>query len=97
MDGTLRHIGTTWEDYFRWCTESGGGPVPLPIKVAQSTRYYSGLAAGSIVTGLHDGLPVGFTMIAADYGELAPGVFTLVLSDGYTTTGTLTNGTIEPL
>jgi hypothetical protein len=25
VDGTLRHTGTTWEDYFRWCTESGGG------------------------------------------------------------------------
>jgi hypothetical protein len=25
VDGTLRHVGTTWEDYFRWCTESGGG------------------------------------------------------------------------
>jgi len=25
VDGTLRHTGTSWEDYFRWCTESGGG------------------------------------------------------------------------
>src|SRR5882762_2871433 len=25
VDGTLRHIGTSWEDYFRWCTESRGG------------------------------------------------------------------------
>ena len=25
VDGMLRHVGTTWEDYFRWCTESGGG------------------------------------------------------------------------
>jgi len=26
VDGTLRRAtGTTWEDYFRWCTESGGG------------------------------------------------------------------------
>jgi hypothetical protein len=25
VDGSLRHVGTTWEDYFRWCTESGGG------------------------------------------------------------------------
>lgn len=25
VDGTLRHTGTTWEDYFRWCIESGGG------------------------------------------------------------------------
>jgi hypothetical protein len=25
VDGSLRHTGTTWEDYFRWCPESGGG------------------------------------------------------------------------
>jgi hypothetical protein len=25
VDGTLRKTGTTWEDYFRWCAESGGG------------------------------------------------------------------------
>ena len=47
-----------------------------------------------IGTGLHDGLPVGFTMIAVDHGNLAPGVFTLVLSDGYSVTGNLINGSI---
>jgi hypothetical protein len=25
VDGSLRYVGTTWEDYFRWCPESGGG------------------------------------------------------------------------
>jgi hypothetical protein len=25
VDGSLRHVGTTWEDYYRWCPESGGG------------------------------------------------------------------------
>ena len=25
VDGNFVHTGTTWEDYFRWCTESGGG------------------------------------------------------------------------
>jgi hypothetical protein len=25
VDGKFVHTGTTWEDYFRWCTESGGG------------------------------------------------------------------------
>jgi len=25
VDGALMMTGTTWEDYFRWCTESGGG------------------------------------------------------------------------
>lgn len=27
VDGDLKHTGTTWEDYFRWCTESGGGVI----------------------------------------------------------------------
>jgi hypothetical protein len=25
VDGTLRHTGGSWEDYYRWCLESGGG------------------------------------------------------------------------
>jgi hypothetical protein len=25
VDGKLRHTGESWEDYYRWCTESGGG------------------------------------------------------------------------
>src|SRR2546430_5352410 len=25
VDGNLKYTGTTWEDYFRWCPESGGG------------------------------------------------------------------------
>lgn len=29
IDGNLVHIGTSWEDYFRWCTESGGGVVEV--------------------------------------------------------------------
>ena len=28
VDGDLVHTGTSWEDYFRWCTESGGG-IPM--------------------------------------------------------------------
>ena len=45
-------------------------------------------------TGLHNGLPVGFTMTAVDNGSLAPGVFTLILTDGYVVTGTLESGGI---
>jgi hypothetical protein len=43
-------------------------------------------------TGVHDGLPVGFTMVAVDHGDLAPGVFMLILTDGYSVTGSLVNG-----
>ncbi len=45
-------------------------------------------------TGLHDGLPVGFTMIAVDNGGLAPAVIGILLTDGYTFTGSLTTGSI---
>ena len=35
VDGTLRHTGGSWEDYYRWCTESGGG-VPNESSADQS-------------------------------------------------------------
>lgn len=47
-----------------------------------------------IGTGVRDGLPVGFTMIAVDNGDLGPGLFTLILTDGYSITGSLTSGSI---
>jgi len=46
-------------------------------------------------TGLHNGLPVSFTMVAINYGDVAPGVFNLTLSDGYTFIATIVNGTID--
>jgi hypothetical protein len=68
----------------------------------QSTSVSSGTSRSDansrtltmIGTGIHDGLPVGFTMIAVDNGVLAPGVVTLILSDGYKITGNLLTGTI---
>jgi hypothetical protein len=44
-------------------------------------------------TGLSNGLPVGFTVIAVDNGFL-PGTVTLVLTDGYRISGPLVSGTI---
>jgi hypothetical protein len=188
VDGMLRHTGTSWEDYFRWCTESGGG-IPgdslhdqsrtvdsLLFRVGggqglldpqnvgkgflidnlrllsssngcrrgdgdgdsngdkdghrhhahfhhdgcqgeggdveeddrDSGKHFESNSVSSatytsdadsqaltmIGTGLHDGLPVGFTMVAVDHGDLAPGVFMLVLTDGYSVTGSLVNGSI---
>jgi hypothetical protein len=51
-------------------------------------------SATMIGTGLHNGLPVGFTMIAVDNQGLAPAVFTLILTDGYIITGNVTSGSI---
>jgi hypothetical protein len=57
--------------------------------------YDEGAQAVTIIgTGIHNGLPVGFSMSAVDNGNLAPGIFTLVLTDGYGFTGNLINGAI---
>ena len=176
VDGTLRHTGTSWEDYFRWCEVTGesrtvdsmifqartsGGEAPLTFgkgflidnltyfssqgrcrggdgdgdfeddhgrrhhgrfhhdscendrgRVEENDRdsgkHFESTSTDSVTftsnensqtltmigTGLHDGLPVAFTMVAVDNGNLAPGVFTLILTDGYSVTGSLVNGSI---
>jgi hypothetical protein len=45
-------------------------------------------------TGLDNGLPVAFTLVTVDNGPDLPGVYSLVLSDGYTITNALTSGSI---
>jgi hypothetical protein len=45
-------------------------------------------------TGTNNGLPVTFTVVAAD-STVAPGAFSLVLSDGYSVSGALLSGLIE--
>jgi hypothetical protein len=47
-----------------------------------------------IGTGVHNGLPVGFTMVAVDNQGLAPAVYTLILTDGYVMTGKVVSGGI---
>jgi hypothetical protein len=46
-------------------------------------------------TGLHNGLPVGFTMITVSYGDVAPGVFNLTFSDGYAFIGSVVDGSLD--
>jgi hypothetical protein len=47
-----------------------------------------------IGTGLNNGLPVGFTMVAVDDGDLAPGAFSLILTDGTSIIGNPAGGSI---
>jgi hypothetical protein len=47
-----------------------------------------------IGTGVNNAVPVGFTMVAVDNGQVAPGVFSLVLTDSYSIIGSLVNGSI---
>jgi hypothetical protein len=44
--------------------------------------------------GTNAGRPVSFTMVGVDNGIL-PGLFSLVLSDGYAISGTLLSGSIQ--
>ena len=184
VDGTLRHTGTSWEDYFRWCTESGGGTgttahdqsrtvdsiiftvrggQPHPNNLGKgflidnltllssgdvcrrgdgdgdfadndghkhhgkfdhdscengggqiedddldSGKHFQSTSTNSatftsnensqtltmVGTGLDDGVPVGFAMVAVDYGGVIPATYTLTLSNGRTFTGGLVNGSV---
>ena len=44
--------------------------------------------------GTDNGLPVAFTIVAADSALAAPGLFSIALSDGYANTGSLVAGSI---
>ncbi len=45
-------------------------------------------------SGTNGGLPVTFTIIAADSSLVAPGAFSITLSDGYSNSGGLLDGSI---
>jgi len=48
-------------------------------------------------TGTDNGLPVAFTMVAVDLDGAAPATYSLVLSNGYSFIGTVTNGALSVL
>ena len=194
VDGKHVHTGTSWEDYFRWCKESGGG-VPMGSAQDQSrtvdsmiftvrggdgethplnrgkgflidnlsyssfnteqcdehgsdgdadvesasgghshTQFHKhgcgkdatdsvqhqddqqghnfqstsvdavafstaadGRTATMTGTGLDNGLPVTFTLVAVDHDGLLPATYSLVLSDGYAFIGTVVNGSMSVL
>ena len=58
IDGTLVYTGTTWEDYFRWCTESGGG-LPNDAAADQSRTVDSMLFRVGGATGVTHPLNLG--------------------------------------
>jgi hypothetical protein len=186
VDGVVRHTGTTWEDYFRWCTESGGGTgtasdqsrtvdsllfrvggatgVSHPqnlgkgffidnlLYTSSTSRHdcgnhnghgdgehgdkkfkfdkhgcnkddrdearhddeggghhfqsssvdsaeYESVGSGWQMTmvgsGVDNGEPVTFTIVALDPGALAPATYSIVLSNGYTWTGDSPAGSID--
>jgi hypothetical protein len=62
---------------------------------ATYTSTADGTTLTMIGTGLDDGLPVGFTMVAVDHGTTAPAIYSMTLTNGRTFTGTLVSGVLE--
>ena len=44
--------------------------------------------------GTNNGLPVAFTLVGADSTLVQPGLFSITLSDGYSSSGNLLDGSI---
>ena len=75
--------------------DSGKHFQSTSVSSATFTSDLDGNTLTMVGMGLDDGLPVGFTMIAVDYGGLTPSVFTLTLTNGRSFTGALVNGILS--
>ena len=78
------------EDY----SDPGSGTDFHSTQVNSAT--YDDVAHTVTIVGLgtNNGLPVTFTIVAADSSLAAPGLFSITLSDGYTNSGNLLDGSI---
>src|SRR5258708_39200325 len=61
--------------------------LPLPLNAVAHTVTLTG-------SGTNNGSQVAFTIVAADRSLAAPGLFTITLSDGYSNSGNLLDGSI---
>lgn len=75
-------------------TDSGSGVVFQATQVTAAT--FDSLAHTVTLTGsgTDNGLPVTFTIVAADSSLAPPGSFTITLTDGYTNSGNLLDGSV---
>ena len=74
--------------------DSGAG---VSFQATQFTSATTDEVAHTITlvgSGTNNGLPVTFTIVAADSSLAAPGLFTITLSNGYSNTGSLLDGSI---
>jgi hypothetical protein len=76
--------------------DDGSGPHFQSTSVTSATYTVAdqNQAVTMVGAGLHNGLPVSFTMLAVNYGDVAPGVFQINLTDGYSFIGSVVNGVI---
>jgi hypothetical protein len=77
--------------------DDGTGPrfQSTTVDSATYTVVDQSQAVTMVGTGLHNGLPVNFTMVSVNYGDVAPGVFQITLTDGYSFMGSVVSGGID--
>jgi hypothetical protein len=77
--------------------DDGSGPHfrSTSVTTATYTIADTSQAVTMVGAGLHNGLPVSFTMVAVNYGDVAPGVFQITLTDGYSFVGSIVAGAID--
>jgi hypothetical protein len=77
--------------------DDGSGPRFQSTSVTSATYTIADTSQSvtMVGTGFHNGLPVTFTMVAVNYGDAAPGVFQITLTDGYSFIGSIVTGGID--
>ncbi len=75
-------------------SDSGSGVNFQEMQVTSVTYEDLAHTVTLVGTGTDNNSPVTFTIVAADSTLAPPGLFTITLSDGYTNTSTLLNGSI---
>jgi hypothetical protein len=75
-------------------SDSGSGVNFQAMQVSSATFDEVAHTVTLAGAGTNNGLPVNFTIIAADSSLAAPGLFSITLSNGYTNSGSLLDGSI---
>ncbi|MHB8478057.1 MAG: hypothetical protein ACYDBZ_17415 [Steroidobacteraceae bacterium] len=79
------------EDY----SDSGAGTDFHSTQVTSATFDDAAHSVTIAGLGVDNGLPVAFTIVAVDSSLVPPGLFSIILSDGYTNSGNLLDGSIS--
>ncbi len=75
-------------------TDSGAGVKFVASSVTSATFNDTAHTVTLVGTGTDNGAPVAFTIVAADSSLVPPGMFSITLSDGYSNSGSLLDGSV---
>jgi hypothetical protein len=76
-------------------SDPGSGEDFHSTEVNSATRDDAAHSVTIAGLGVSNGLPVAFTIVAVDSSLVPPGLFSIILSDGYTNSGKLLDGSIS--